>query len=166
MHALTARELPNEWESLIPLVTIKESYFFRAPQQFDVIRQRILPALVKARSATRQLRIWSAACARGEEPATIAMLLAEEPTLLGWSWTIVATDVDEEALAGARIGLYAPTDTAAPPAGCLGSAVNQAGQLETKQVHGMQAKTYVYDRAGDPIAQTAAAGTMLPAVES
>ena len=106
VRALTARELPDEWGSLIPLVTIKESYFFRAPQQFDVIRQRILPLLIKARSATRQLRIWSAACARGEEPATLAMLLADEPALAGWSWTIVATDVDEEALAGARLGLY------------------------------------------------------------
>ena len=71
VHALAARELPDEWGSLIPLVTIKESYFFRAPQQFEVIRQRILPALVRARSASRQLRIWSAACARGEEPATL-----------------------------------------------------------------------------------------------
>ncbi len=106
VRALAARELADEWESLIPLVTIKESYFFRAPQQFDVIRQRLLPELVKARAASRQLRIWSAACARGEEPATLAMLLAEEPALAGWDWSIVATDVDEEALAGARLGLY------------------------------------------------------------
>ena len=49
------------------------------------------------------LRIWSAACARGEEPATLALLLAEEPALAGWDWTILATDVDEEALAGARL---------------------------------------------------------------
>jgi chemotaxis protein methyltransferase CheR len=106
VHALSGRELADEWASLIPLITIKESYFFRAPQQFDVIRRGILPALVKVRAGSRQLHIWSAACARGEEPSTLAMLLAEEPALAGWDWTIVATDVDEEALAGARIGLY------------------------------------------------------------
>jgi chemotaxis protein methyltransferase CheR len=129
VHALTARELPDEWQSLIPLVTIKESYFFRAPQQFDVIRQRILPALVKARSASRQLRIWSAACARGEEPATLAMLLAEEPALAGWSWTIVATDLDEEALAGARIGLYGERAVSQVPPDLLARWFSRRGKL-------------------------------------
>jgi chemotaxis protein methyltransferase CheR len=129
VHALTARELAGEWENLIPLVTIKESYFFRAPQQFDVIRQRILPALVKARSATRQLRIWSAACARGEEPATIAMLLAEEPALAGWNWTITATDVDEEALAGARIGLYGERAVSQVPPELLERWFSRRGKL-------------------------------------
>jgi chemotaxis protein methyltransferase CheR len=129
VRALAARELPDEWASLIPLVTIKESYFFRAPQQFDVIRQRILPALVKARSASRQLRIWSAACARGEEPATIAMLLADEPALAGWSWTIVATDLDEEALAGARMGLYGERAVSQVPPDLLARWFSRRGKL-------------------------------------
>ena len=106
VQALAANTLDGEWENLIPLVTIKESYFFRAPQQFEVIRRHVLPALMQARGQDRHLRIWSAACARGEEPATLAMLLCEEPALQGWDWTIVATDVDEGALAGARLGLY------------------------------------------------------------
>ena len=106
VEALAARAIEEEWANLIPLVTIKESYFFRAPQQFEAIRTRVVPALVRARAADRRLRVWSAACSRGEEPATLAMLLAEEPSLAGWEWTIVASDVDEEALAGARLGLY------------------------------------------------------------
>ncbi|HWM89316.1 MAG TPA: CheR family methyltransferase [Thermoanaerobaculia bacterium] len=106
VHALSANSLEGEWENLIPLVTIKESYFFRAPQQFEVVREHVLPKLMQARSQTRHLRIWSAACARGEEPATLAMILDQEPALQGWDWTIVATDVDEAALAGARLGLY------------------------------------------------------------
>lgn len=106
VHALTANALEGEWESLIPLVTIKESYFFRAPQQFEIIREQVLPRLMQARSSSRHLRIWCAACARGEEPATLAMLLDSEPGLAGWDWTIVATDVDEGALSGARLGLY------------------------------------------------------------
>src|SRR5215210_1838060 len=106
VHALSSNALDGEWENLIPLVTIKESYFFRAPQQFEIIRQQVLPRLLQARGQSRHLRIWSAACARGEEPATLAMILDSEPSLYGWDWTIVATDVDEGALAGARLGLY------------------------------------------------------------
>jgi chemotaxis protein methyltransferase CheR len=106
VHALSANALDGEWENLIPLVTIKESYFFRAPQQFEVMRQHVLPQILQARSQSRHLRIWSAACARGEEPATLAMLLDQEPGLEGWNWTVVATDVDEGALSGARLGLY------------------------------------------------------------
>lgn len=106
VHALSANALDGEWDNLIPLVTIKESYFFRAPQQFEIIRQQVLPRLLQARAQSKHLRIWSAACARGEEPATLAMILDGEPSLFGWDWTIVATDVDEGALAGARLGLY------------------------------------------------------------
>jgi chemotaxis protein methyltransferase CheR len=106
VRALAAGELPGEWRSLVPLLTIKESYFFRAPQQFEAIERQVLPRLLRARAASRRLRIWSAACARGEEPATLAMVLAEAPQLAGWDWQILATDLDEEALAGARRGLY------------------------------------------------------------
>ncbi len=72
VEALGRKALDGEWENLIPLVTIKESYFFRAPQQFELIRQHVLPRLMKARARQRHLRVWSAACARGEEPATLA----------------------------------------------------------------------------------------------
>ena len=118
-----------EWESLIPLVTIKESYFFRAPQQFEIIRREILPQILQARAQTRQLRIWSAACARGEEPATLALLLSEEKALAGWSWSIVATDVDEEALAGARLGLYGDRAVAQVPPELLDRYFTRRGKL-------------------------------------
>jgi chemotaxis protein methyltransferase CheR len=115
VRALAAREIEEEWKSVIPLITIKESYFFRAPQQFDGLRQHVLPRLLRARSGARHLRIWCGACARGEEPGTLAIVLAEEPSLAGWDWTIVATDVDEEALSGARLGLYGERAVAQVP---------------------------------------------------
>jgi len=129
VRALTAHQLDGEWGTLVSLVTIKESYFFRAPQQFDVIVKQVLPALVRARAGPRHLRIWSAACARGEEPATLAMLLAEEPSLSGWSWTIVATDLDEEALAGARLGLYGERAVAQVPPDLLERWFKRRGKL-------------------------------------
>ena len=55
--ALANREMEGEWGHLISLVTIKESYFFRAPQQFEVIRKQVLPGLVRARSGARSLRM-------------------------------------------------------------------------------------------------------------
>lgn len=127
--ALEAGAVPGEWESLVPLITIKESYFFRAPQQFEVIRAHILPELLRARSQERQLRIWSAACARGEEPATLAMILAEEKLLAGWDWSIVATDVDEEALGGARLGLYGDRAVAQVPPELAERYLSRRGKL-------------------------------------
>jgi chemotaxis methyl-accepting protein methylase len=115
VRALAAGELEGEWASLIPLVTIKESTFFRAPQQFEAIARRVLPRLLRAGAAGSRLRIWSAACARGEEPATLAMVLAEQPELASWEWSIRATDLDEEALAGARRGLYGERAVALVP---------------------------------------------------
>jgi chemotaxis protein methyltransferase CheR len=129
VRALAGHEIDDEWGHLVSLVTIKESYFFRAPQQFEVIRKQVLPVLVRARSAARSLRIWSAACARGEEPATLAMLLHEEPSLAGWDWTIVATDLDEEALAGARLGLYGERAVSQVPPELLERWFTRRGKL-------------------------------------
>ena len=129
VRALAAHQIEGEWATLVSLVTIKESYFFRAPQQFDAILKSALPVLLRARAATRHLRIWSAACARGEEPATLAMLLADEPALAGWTWTIVATDLDDEALAGARLGLYGERAVAQVPPELLARWFTRRGKL-------------------------------------
>ena len=129
VRALEADQMPAEWGNLIPLVTIKESYFFRAPQQWEIIRRQVLPELLQARSGTRQLRIWSAACARGEEPATLAMILAEEKALAHWNWSILATDVDEEALSGARLGLYGDRAVGQVPPELLGRYFTRRGKL-------------------------------------
>lgn len=129
VQALATHQIDGEWANLVSLVTIKESYFFRAPQQFDAILKQALPVLAKARASSRHLRIWSAACARGEEPATLAMLLADEPALAGWTWTIVATDLDEEALAGARLGLYGERAVSQVPPELLERWFKRRGKL-------------------------------------
>jgi chemotaxis protein methyltransferase CheR len=129
LRALAAGGLAQEWRQLVPLVTIKESYFFRAPQQFEALARQVLPRLLRARAASRRLRIWSAACARGEEPATLAMLLADRAELAGWEWTILATDVDEEALAGARRGLYGERSVAQVPPPLLARWFARRGKL-------------------------------------
>ena len=119
--ALAAGRLDGEWGELVPLITVKESFFFRAPQQFAAIERHVLPALLRARGPSpgrardRTLRIWSAACARGEEPATLAMILAEHEALAAWDWRVLATDLDADALASAERGLYGERAVAQVP---------------------------------------------------
>ncbi|MEO8198183.1 MAG: protein-glutamate O-methyltransferase CheR, partial [Thermoanaerobaculia bacterium] len=127
--ALAADELPGEWETLATLLTIKESTFFRVPAQWERIRDLLLPELVLARSGTRRLRCWSAACAAGEEPATLALVLDDSPLLAGWDWRILATDLDPDALAHARRGLYGERAVAGVPARMLAASFARQGQL-------------------------------------
>ncbi len=103
---LAGGDLPDEWSVLLPEVTVNESYCFRSPKQLEALTTRVLPEMVRRRAGRRRLRVWSAGCARGEEPATLAILFAESPLLVGWQWEIVATDVDRAALADARRGRY------------------------------------------------------------
>lgn len=127
--ALAADELPGEWETLATLLTIKESTFFRVPLHWERIRDLLLPELVLARSGTRRLRFWSAACAAGEEPATLALVLDESPLLAGWDWKILATDLDPDALAHARRGLYGERAVAGVPTRMLASSFTRQGML-------------------------------------
>jgi chemotaxis methyl-accepting protein methylase len=93
----------NEGESvhLLQRVTIKVSRFYRNREVFDVLRERIVPSLARAR-AGNALRIWSAGCGYGEEPYTLAMLLEEA----GIAGSVHATDIDRSALEGARSARY------------------------------------------------------------
>lgn len=106
VEVLEHGRLAGEWRALLPLITVKESSFFRTPEHFAAVSRNVIPDLVQRRSSSRQLRIWSAGCARGEEPWTLAMVLAQASELAGWDWWVVATDVDEDALAKAEAASY------------------------------------------------------------
>ncbi len=97
-----------ELEALIVQLTIGETHFFRNKWQFDALRNKILPKLIaERRGTTRQLRIWSAGCATGEEPYSIAILLRELiPDIADWHILILATDINKESLRRAKEGLY------------------------------------------------------------
>jgi len=97
----------EEWQLLVSKMTIKESYLFRGPAQWAALADEALPALGQVlRESGGELVAWSAACARGEEAATLAMVLAESPHMAGCSWRIVATDVDRSALEVSREGFF------------------------------------------------------------
>jgi chemotaxis protein methyltransferase CheR len=88
-------------------VTVQESYFFRDKAPFQFFAETMLPALIVARRATRRIRIWCAASATGQEPFSLAMLIAEHAGELdGYNVEISATDYAKDALSKARKGLY------------------------------------------------------------
>ena len=62
------------FERLVNAITINETHFFRDAGQVDALYSHVLPHLISRRRALRTLRIWSAGCASGEEPYSIAML--------------------------------------------------------------------------------------------
>ena len=95
---------PALLDDLVGEITVGETYFFREPQQFAVIRDEVLPALVSHRRRDYPLRIWSAGCATGEEPYTLEMVLREQG--LADAAHVVASDLSRTALAQARRAVY------------------------------------------------------------
>jgi chemotaxis protein methyltransferase CheR len=89
-------------------LTIGETYFLRGGSAFEVLEKKILPELIAEREkTTRQIRIWSAGCAAGEEPYSLAVTVARAiPDLKDWRVTILATDINTRALERARAGVY------------------------------------------------------------
>jgi len=97
-----------ERQRLLDEVTIQETFFFRFPPQMRALRNHVLPELLRhAEGHGRRLRVWSAGCSTGEEPYTIAMLLADLlPAQPGWDVQVLATDVSAQALEAARAATY------------------------------------------------------------
>jgi two-component system, chemotaxis family, CheB/CheR fusion protein len=99
---------PNEHVSLFNTILINVTGFFRDPEAWTALAEAVIPRLVEDVRESRTLRIWSAGCSSGEEPYSIAMLLAEHLGEAANSYTvkIYGTDIDEEALTAARHALY------------------------------------------------------------
>ena len=93
--------------AVVEAMTTNETFFFRDRGPFDLFRDMLLPQALTQRAATRRLRIWCAASSTGQEPYSLAMLLAEAaPRLAGWTVDIIGTDLSTEVLEKARLGLY------------------------------------------------------------
>lgn len=116
----------EEWRHLLSKITIKESYLFRANAQFEALADTILFEIAD-RNPDRQLRVWCAGCARGEEAATLAIVLADHRVAGSWRWRVFATDVDETALADARKGVYGRRAVERVPAATLDRHFIQRG---------------------------------------
>jgi len=92
---------PGQRKRFLDRLTINVSEFFRNPEVFAYLEREVLPRLL---AENRELRIWSAGCANGAEPYSLAILCAEQSP--GGGHRIEATDVDDGGLAEARAGVY------------------------------------------------------------
>jgi chemotaxis protein methyltransferase CheR len=109
--AALLRELAHARETLARAVTeamtVNDSVFFRDRTVFDHLRATVLPRLLEARARIKRLRIWSAACAAGQEAYSLAMLLDDLGLVQkGWSIDLIATDLSSDLIARAEAGVY------------------------------------------------------------
>lgn len=92
---------PAEMKILLDALTINLSYFFRNPETFDYIRDTLFPAL---QTKGEKIIVWSAGCAHGEEPYSLAITAAQSGALQ--HMIVYGTDIDQKALSMADQGLY------------------------------------------------------------
>lgn len=104
------RTCPDEHDRLIETISINVTSFFRNPVVWEILAQSVIRSVLeeKFKSRSREFRIWSAGCASGEEPYSIAILLHEilRRELAQWKVHIFATDLSEEALRVATQAVY------------------------------------------------------------
>jgi len=107
---------PEELVELVDRVTTNKTDFFREPYHFEVLVNECLPALHIGPREGRALRVWSAACSTGEEPYSLAMVLAEAAKRFpGLHFHILATDLSNRVLRRAAAGLYTEEQVSAIP---------------------------------------------------
>jgi chemotaxis protein methyltransferase CheR len=94
-----------EWQNVMNALSVQETYFWREMDQVRALVQTLLPQW-QARNSGATLRIWSAACATGEEPLTIAIALNEAGWFERVPIEILATDASSKAIARAEAGIY------------------------------------------------------------
>jgi chemotaxis protein methyltransferase CheR len=103
--------MENELVHMIDVVTTNKTEFFREPDHFDFLSREALPELVDREGAgiRKQLTVWSAGCATGEEPYTIAMVInefAEYYNDSSFDYVVLATDISTKVLDTAKMGIY------------------------------------------------------------
>lgn len=115
---------------VVDALTTNETLFFRDVHPWDALRKHVIPRLRAARSATRTIQVWSAACSTGQEPYSLAMLLADHfPDLADWRIQILATDISPTVLRRARSGIFQQLEVnRGLPATCLVKHFKQEGR--------------------------------------
>lgn len=98
-----------EMRSLLNEITIGETYFFRSKPAIDALCKIILPKLMalNVKQSLKKIKIWSAGCSTGEEPYTLSIVLLENllQKFKGWSFEILATDLNENSISKCREGV-------------------------------------------------------------
>jgi chemotaxis protein methyltransferase CheR len=125
---LSSGDAPGEVQMAVDLLTTNETYFFREPKHFELLRQ----VAQRSTGSTTPFRVWSAASSSGEEAYSIAMVLAD--ALGDGPWEVMGSDISTRVLERARTGHYLLERTRHIPAGylkrfCLRGVDEQEGTL-------------------------------------
>ncbi|MHB9037529.1 MAG: chemotaxis protein CheB [Armatimonadota bacterium] len=109
-YASYVEQSPEEMDALFRELLIGVTRFFRDPEAFEYLQDKVIPDLVKSAAQGCSIRVWVPACSTGEEAYSLAILLRECLDRLrpdaGIKLQIFATDIDERAIEVARKGLY------------------------------------------------------------
>jgi chemotaxis protein methyltransferase CheR len=103
------REQSGEFDEIVERITTNETYFFRESYQLKAFTEEILPIVTDGRDPVDRIRLWSAGCASGEEPYSLAMLVREAPAARGFTFDIFGNDISKKVLRLARAGIYRET---------------------------------------------------------
>ena len=120
----------NELSRLYDAVTTNETYFFREPDQFEVLVNEVLPKVLSQKKGSKTIKIWSAACSTGEEAYTISMFLMEK-YLNSQHFEIYASDISEAVLQSAKKAIYNSYSTRNIPELYLKKYFSNSGQSYT-----------------------------------
>jgi len=103
------QQAPQELDSLLRDMLIGVTSFFRDPAAFAALEAEVIPRLFAGKSADATIRVWVPGCSTGEEAYSLAILLAERQEALRQNFKVqvFATDIDSQAIAAARAGIYA-----------------------------------------------------------
>ena len=101
----------EKFEQFVNFLTINVSEFYRNPEQWKLMEQTVIPKLIKEQR--KPFKIWSAACSTGDEPYSLAMTFSKHVPLSDIQ--ILATDIDKQVIAHAKVGLYNEKSIAGVP---------------------------------------------------
>ncbi|MBB5149677.1 CheR family methyltransferase [Ureibacillus thermosphaericus] len=104
------QEHPSEWDQLIVLLTINETYFFREDKQLYIYQQKILPQF--ASEVQQPIKIWSAGCSTGEEAYSLAMMTMDLDHYKPKKVHIIGSDINKKVLSIAKEGIYSKSSLA------------------------------------------------------
>lgn len=111
------------YDEFINYLTINVSEFYRNPAQWEMLEKEIMPNILKL---NKKPKIWSAACSTGEEPYSLVMMMSRFMDL--GNIKILATDIDEGAIAKAKNGIYIPKSLVNLPKDFVSSYFTKSGE--------------------------------------
>ena len=139
----------KELQHLANTVTIDTTEFFRGKRQFKLLREHILPELIRQKNKKKRIRIWSSGCSTGQEPYSIAMLINEMAGIdMSWDIKILATDINTYSLKIAYLGRYSKKQVEDVPAKYLKKYFYKelVGQEEFFQIKELLKKRLIFRR--------------------